>query len=181
MRLRPWPFNVALAVEGLTLAERPACGPIPLTDALRIAAPDGRRVEHAAREKGVVYRDLKPANIKLIPDGDVKILDFGCQGAVGVTPDTEILGLMRPSAVTAVASVNARAPPPIAQLPAYTRSRSLEKPSTLEYWHLGDTTIRLARVRPRSGSGIEEVMDDLPSPRTRPIRAGGPAVCARRA
>jgi hypothetical protein len=47
---------VALAVEGLTLAERLASVPIPLADALRTAAQMADAVEPAAREKGIVSR-----------------------------------------------------------------------------------------------------------------------------
>src|SRR6266536_1402134 len=62
-------------------------------------------------------------------------------------------GLMRPSAVTAAASVNTRAAPPTAREPRWTKCQSVEYPSTLEYWHIGDTRIRLASVRERSGNG----------------------------
>ena len=63
-------------VDGETLAERIAAGPLPLTDALAIARQLVAALE-AAHEQGVVHRDLKPANIKLRPDGTVKVLDFG--------------------------------------------------------------------------------------------------------
>src|SRR5438067_2856603 len=58
-------------------------------------------------------------------------------------------GLMRPVAVTAVASVNTSAAPPTARLPRCTKCQSLAKPSTLEYSHIGETTIRFASVTPR--------------------------------
>ena len=55
-------------VEGPTLAERIAQGPIPLEEALGIAKQIADALE-AAHEKGIVDRDLKPANIKIKPDG----------------------------------------------------------------------------------------------------------------
>jgi serine/threonine-protein kinase len=72
-------------VEGPTLADRIAQGPIPLDDALPIAKQIADAVE-AAHEHGIVHRDLKPANIKLRPDGTVKVLDFGL--AKALVPDT---------------------------------------------------------------------------------------------
>ena len=63
-------------VEGETLADRIARGPIPLNDALTIARQIADALD-AAHEKGIVHRDLKPANIKITPDGIVKVLDFG--------------------------------------------------------------------------------------------------------
>ena len=63
-------------VEGPTLAERLAKGPIPPTEALRLAREIAEALE-AAHEKGIIHRDLKPANIKITPAGSVKVLDFG--------------------------------------------------------------------------------------------------------
>ena len=63
-------------VEGPTLADRIALGPIPIEEALPIARQIAEALE-AAHELGIVHRDLKPANVKLRPDGTVKVLDFG--------------------------------------------------------------------------------------------------------
>jgi serine/threonine protein kinase len=51
-------------------------GPLPLETALRYARQIAEALE-AAHEKGIVHRDLKPGNIKITPDGKVKVLDFG--------------------------------------------------------------------------------------------------------
>ena len=63
-------------VEGPTLADRIARGPIPVDEALPIAKQIAEALE-AAHEQGIIHRDLKPANIKVRPDGTVKVLDFG--------------------------------------------------------------------------------------------------------
>jgi len=64
-------FLVMELIEG----ESPK-GPLPLEDALRIARQIADALD-AAHEKGIVHRDLKPGNIKIKPDGTVKVLDFG--------------------------------------------------------------------------------------------------------
>src|SRR5882757_5180629 len=51
-------------------------GPMPLEEALRIARQIAEALE-AAHDKGITHRDLKPGNIKIKPDGTVKVLDFG--------------------------------------------------------------------------------------------------------
>ena len=71
-------------VEGPTLADRIAHGPIPLEEALPIARQIADALE-AAHEQGIIHRDLKPANIKLRPDGTVKVLDFGLAKALEPT------------------------------------------------------------------------------------------------
>src|SRR5262245_12085374 len=63
-------------VEGPTLAERLATGPVPVDEAIAIALQIIEALD-AAHDQGVVHRDLKPANIKIRPDGTVKVLDFG--------------------------------------------------------------------------------------------------------
>ena len=72
-------------VEGPTLADRIAKGPIPIDEALPIAKQIAEALE-AAHEAGVIHRDLKPANIKVREDGTVKVLDFGLAKALDPSP-----------------------------------------------------------------------------------------------
>ena len=68
-------------VEGPTLADRIAGGPLAIDDALPIARQIAEALE-AAHEQGIVHRDLKPANVKVRADGTVKVLDFGLAKAL---------------------------------------------------------------------------------------------------
>ena len=63
-------------VEGETLADIIARGPVPVREALRLAGQIADALD-AAHAKGVIHRDLKPANIKVTPERQVKVLDFG--------------------------------------------------------------------------------------------------------
>ncbi|MFN7937502.1 MAG: protein kinase [Bryobacteraceae bacterium] len=63
-------------VDGLTLSERMAAGPIERGELVSLARQIAEGLE-AAHEKGIVHRDLKPANVKITSDGLVKVLDFG--------------------------------------------------------------------------------------------------------
>ena len=81
-------------VEGPTLADRIAKGPIPIDEALPIAKQVAEALE-AAHEAGVIHRDLKPANIKVKEDGTVKVLDFGLAKALDTTPQGEAVRFAR--------------------------------------------------------------------------------------
>ena len=69
-------------VDGPTLADRLAAGPLPLDDCVEIARQIAAALE-AAHEKGIVHRDLKPENVKAPVGGTVKVLDFGLAKALG--------------------------------------------------------------------------------------------------
>jgi eukaryotic-like serine/threonine-protein kinase len=74
-------FLVLEFVDGLTLSDLIAKGPLPVGDALGIARQIAEALE-AAHEKGIIHRDLKPANVALTSDGHVKVLDFGLAKAI---------------------------------------------------------------------------------------------------
>ena len=71
-------------VDGPTLADRIAHGPIPINEALPIARQIAEALE-AAHDQGIIHRDLKPENIKVRTDGTVKVLDFGLAKALDPT------------------------------------------------------------------------------------------------
>lgn len=69
-------FIVLELVDGGTLAERLASGPLSWHEAMGVARQLVDALQ-AAHEKGIVHRDLKPANLGFGRDGDLKVLDFG--------------------------------------------------------------------------------------------------------
>ena len=76
-------------VEGPTLADRIAHGPVPPAEAVSIARQIVEALD-AAHERGIVHRDLKPANIKITPGGVVKVLDFGLAKAADELPQPDM-------------------------------------------------------------------------------------------
>jgi tRNA A-37 threonylcarbamoyl transferase component Bud32 len=86
------PFLVMELLQGETLADRLAAGPLPPAEAARIAASVADALD-AAHQLGIVHRDVKPANVMLTPAGDVKVMDFGIAAAADETHSTTGSGL----------------------------------------------------------------------------------------
>jgi eukaryotic-like serine/threonine-protein kinase len=89
------PYIVMECVEGESISDRlTRDGPLPPLEALRIALEIARAID-AAHARGVVHRDLKPQNIRLMPEGEVKVLDFGIarmEGKAALTTASLFLG-----------------------------------------------------------------------------------------
>jgi serine/threonine-protein kinase len=73
-------------VPGETLEARLARGPVPIAEVLGLAHQLIEAMDYA-HEHGVVHRDLKPGNIKVAPDGQLKVLDFGLAKALAPRSD----------------------------------------------------------------------------------------------
>jgi serine/threonine protein kinase len=86
-------FLVAEFVEGLSLRQRLAGGPLPLPECLDMTIQIASALA-AAHDAGIIHRDIKPDNVMVRADGYVKVLDFGLaklaeSGATGLKSDPE--------------------------------------------------------------------------------------------
>ena len=86
------PYLVMELLEGDTLADRLAGGPLPPSEAARICAAVADALD-AAHSRGIIHRDIKPSNVLLTPAGEVKVMDFGIAAAADATHSTTGSGL----------------------------------------------------------------------------------------
>jgi tetratricopeptide (TPR) repeat protein len=114
------PFIVSELLEGSTLRQRLAEGPIALPEVLDLARQLALGLA-ATHEKGIVHRDLKPENLFVVHGGRLKILDFGVAKLVRPDPDPDV---PRPHTKTgsAVGTVPYMSPEQVRGAPADARS-----------------------------------------------------------
>ena len=144
-------------VEGPTLADRIAQGPIPVDEALPIAKQIADALE-AAHEQGIIHRDLKPANIKVRPEGTVKVLDFGLAKAVepvgSVVDASQSPTITSPAMVTGVGVLLGTA---AYMSPEQARGKAVDKRSDI--WAFGCVLYEmLTGKRPFDGEDITDVL-----------------------
>jgi len=85
-------------VPGETLAQRIAREPLKLEEAFSIGQQIAEAVS-AAHDKGVIHRDIKPGNIKITPEGKVKVLDFGLAKATSSQDKSQGTAITQPGRV----------------------------------------------------------------------------------
>ena len=141
-------------VEGPTLADRIARGPIPLDEALPIARQIAEALE-AAHEAGVIHRDLKPTNIKVREDGTVKVLDFGLAKSLDPTP---VGGPNESATMTATATEMGVVVGTAAYMsPEQARGRPVDKRT--DVWAFGAVLYEmLTGARPFAGDDLSETL-----------------------
>ena len=141
-------------VDGPTLADRIALGPISLEEALTIARQIAEALE-AAHEKGIIHRDLKPANIKIARNGVVKVLDFGLAKVWDGAPQSDLSGSPRLTAT----DIGGRT---ILGTPAYmspeqARGKSLDRRTDI--WSFGCVLYEMLTGRaPFAGDTISDTL-----------------------
>jgi serine/threonine-protein kinase len=145
-------------VEGPTLADRIAQGPVPIEEALPIAKQIAEALE-AAHEQGIVHRDLKPANIKVRPDGAVKVLDFGL-AKLAEPPGASAGGLSQsptittPAMMTGVGMILGTA---AYMSPEQARGRAVDKRA--DVWAFGAVLFEMIGGRPAfEGELVSDVL-----------------------
>ncbi len=151
-------FLVMELVEGVTLSDKLAVGPLPEKEISRLGGQVAEALEEA-HEQGVVHRDLKPGNIKVTPKGQVKILDFG------------IAKLLRPVSATATTESFTETQGVVGTLPymAPEQLRGQAVDARTDIWALGVLLYEAARgERPFQGqTGYElssAILREAPAP-----------------
>ena len=155
-------------VTGQTLAdvlqERGALQPV---HAAGIASAVASALGHAHR-KGIVHRDVKPANVMITPSGEVKVMDFGIARAVDSDPLTQTAAIL--GTATYFAPEQARGEPVDSRSDIYALGVVLyemltgrppfvaDSPVAVAYLHVREDPTPPSRVNPAIGSGLEAVV-----------------------
>jgi serine/threonine protein kinase len=144
------PYLVMELLEGDTLADRLAGGPLPPAEAARITAAVADALD-AAHSRGIIHRDVKPSNVLLTPAGEVKVMDFGIAAAVDATHSTTGSGLYGTAAYISPERAAGQAATPAADV--YSLGAVLYELLTGRPPFIGDSPVLVVRAhlheRPR--------------------------------
>ena len=148
-------YLVLELVPGETLAERISRGPIPVEEAVEIAAKIAEALEEA-HEHGIVHRDLKPANIKQTEDGKIKVLDFGLAKAF-VDDATEADSSMSPTLTRDATRVGVILGTAAYMSPEQAKGKQVDKRA--DVWAFGVVLYEmLTGRRPFSGEDVSDTL-----------------------
>ncbi|TDI37349.1 MAG: serine/threonine protein kinase [Acidobacteria bacterium] len=148
-------FLIMELVEGETLAERMAKGPIAVQEVLPLFLQIAEGLE-AAHEKGIVHRDLKPANIKVTPDGRIKILDFGLAKAMADEDATDA-GASQSPTLTRGTALGAIIGTAAYMSPEQARGKPVDKKADI--WAIGSVLFEaLSGENPFEGETVTDLL-----------------------
>ncbi len=149
-------FLVMEFVAGETMDEKLRAHPLPEKEVARIGTQLGEGLA-AAHSQGIVHRDLKPGNLRLMPDGRLKILDFGLAKLVG------------PTAATAMTVSLTEAQAPMGTLPYMAPEQLRGEPvdARSDIWAAGAVLYELATARrafawPDHGRVVHAILNETP-------------------
>ena len=141
-------------VDGPTLADQIAPGPIPVEEALATARQIAEALE-AAHEKGIIHRDLKPANIKIASNGVAKVLDFGLAKVWDGAPQSNLSASPRLTATDL--GERAVLGTPAYMSPEQARGQSLDRRTDI--WSFGCVLYEMLTGRPAfAGDTISDTL-----------------------
>jgi serine/threonine protein kinase len=148
-------FIVTELIEGKTLRERISKGDLSTVEILEVGIQTGNALAAAHRAK-VIHRDIKPENIMLLPDGYVKVLDFGLAKLVGLgdalatDADAPTASIIQTKAGMIIGTVNYMSPEQL---------RELELDERTDIWSLGVVLYEmLASRQPFRGDSVSDVI-----------------------
>ena len=146
------PYLVLEYVQGETLANRLAHGPLSTAETARVGSAIASAIE-AAHGRGIVHRDLKPGNVMVTPSGDVKVLDFGIAKGDNVA-------MAAPTMATAAHTMTGEGT--ILGTAAYMspeQARGLDVDRRSDVWSFGCVLFEcLAGARPFQGRTVTDVI-----------------------
>jgi serine/threonine protein kinase len=146
-------YLVMELVPGQTLAERLAAGALPVEEVLRICIQITDALG-AAHQKGIRHRDVKPANIKVTPEGWVKVLDFGLAKAAN---ESQAEGDADAETLTEVTRPGVILGTPSYMSPEQVRGESIDR--RVDIWAFGCVLFELLMgKRPFRGASVAEII-----------------------
>ena len=156
------PYMVSELLEGSTLRERLARGPLAARKAVEYAGQTAHGLA-AAHEKGIVHRDLKPENLFVTADGRLKILDFGLAKLIPKPDDAEssaatVSGQTEPGVV--LGTVGYMAPEQVRGQPADHRADLFALGAILYEMLTG----RRSFHKPTSAETMSAILNEEPTP-----------------